>query len=66
MGTQYRSVIFYGSAEERLTAEKIKGEMAALWDDPIVTEIVPWRSSTQRKSTTGIISAVTPAELLRW
>lgn len=41
VGTRYRSVIFYGSAEERLTAEKIKGEMAALWDDPIVTEIVP-------------------------
>jgi peptide-methionine (S)-S-oxide reductase len=41
VGTQYRSVIFFGSEEERQTAEEIKREMAPLWDDPIVTEIAP-------------------------
>ncbi|NLM41829.1 MAG: peptide-methionine (S)-S-oxide reductase MsrA [Firmicutes bacterium] len=41
VGTQYRSVIFYASEAERQAAEKIKAEMAPLWDDPIVTEIVP-------------------------
>ena len=41
VGTQYRSVIFYSSEEQRQSAERIKAEMAPLWDDPIVTEIVP-------------------------
>ena len=35
VGTQYRSVIFFGSEEERQTAEEIKREMAPLWDDPM-------------------------------
>lgn len=41
VGTQYRSVVFYGSEAERQAAERIKEEMAPLWEDPIVTEIVP-------------------------
>lgn len=41
-GTQYRSVIFYHSDEQRQLAEQSKTEVAAqLWDDPIVTQIVP-------------------------
>ena len=41
-GTQYRSVIFYHDEAQKLAAEKSKIEVAEnLWDDPIVTEIVP-------------------------
>lgn len=44
VGTQYRSVIFYHSEEQRVLAEKSKQETHAsgLWPDPIVTEIVPF------------------------
>lgn len=41
VGTQYRSVVFYNGEGQRQAAERIKTEMASLWDDPIVTEIVP-------------------------
>jgi peptide-methionine (S)-S-oxide reductase len=42
VGTQYRSVIFYQNEEQRKTAEKSKAEVATkIWDQPIVTEIVP-------------------------
>lgn len=43
VGTQYRSVIFYHSAEQQRIAEKSKKEAGALglWKDPIVTEISP-------------------------
>ncbi len=42
-GTQYRSVVFYGSQEQKTAAEKVVREFddQKLWDDPIVTEIVP-------------------------
>jgi peptide-methionine (S)-S-oxide reductase len=42
-GTQYRSAIFYHTAGQRSEAERIIKELEAakLWDDPIVTEIVP-------------------------
>jgi peptide-methionine (S)-S-oxide reductase len=39
IGTQYRSVIFYETPEERDTAQKVMASMAELWDDPIVTEL---------------------------
>jgi peptide-methionine (S)-S-oxide reductase len=41
VGTQYRSVIFCQSAEQRATAESLRAELTAakLWKDPIVTEI---------------------------
>lgn len=39
IGTQYRSVIFYANPEQKQIAEEVKGEMAELWPDPIVTEI---------------------------
>jgi peptide-methionine (S)-S-oxide reductase len=38
-GTQYRSVIYYHSEEQKKTAEAIKIEAKEAWDDPIVTEI---------------------------
>jgi len=43
IGTQYRSVIFYHSDEQRKIAEKTKKETeaAGIYSDPIVTEIEP-------------------------
>lgn len=43
-GTQYRSVIFYHSDEQRALAEKYKSELdkSGAWDRPIVTEISPF------------------------
>jgi len=46
VGTQYRSAIFYHDEVQKGVAEKSKAETEAsgLWPDPIVTEIVPYRS----------------------
>ena len=43
VGTQYRSVIFYHTEEQKAVAEKSKAETDAsgLWYNPIVTEISP-------------------------
>lgn len=43
VGTQYRSVIFYTSEEQRREAEKTISELNAahLWPDPIVTAVEP-------------------------
>ena len=43
VGTQYRSVVFYGSDEQKRSAAEIIQEIntAGIWDDPIVTEIAP-------------------------
>jgi peptide-methionine (S)-S-oxide reductase len=42
VGTQYRSVIFYHSHEQKILAEKskINAEAADYWLDPIITEII--------------------------
>ena len=42
-GPQYRSAIFYHSAEQKATAEEVIAELVAehVWDKPIVTEITP-------------------------
>jgi peptide-methionine (S)-S-oxide reductase len=42
-GPQYRSAIFYHSAEQKALAEKAKTELGAagIWPGPIVTEVVP-------------------------
>lgn len=42
-GTQYRSAIFYHSPAQKAEAERAIADLAAakVWDDPIVTEIVP-------------------------
>lgn len=44
VGTQYRSVIFYHTDEQRVLAEKYKKELNAsgAWDKPIITEISPF------------------------
>ena len=41
VGTQYRSVIFYQSAEQESVARKVLAEMAGVWDAPIVTQLAP-------------------------
>jgi peptide-methionine (S)-S-oxide reductase len=42
-GTQYRSAVFYHSPEQKAAAEEMIRELEAehVWDDPVVTEIVP-------------------------
>jgi peptide-methionine (S)-S-oxide reductase len=40
-GTQYRSVIYFHSPEQRETARHVIAEMANVWDAPIVTELSP-------------------------
>ena len=41
IGTQYRSVVFYHSDEQRRTAEQIVREIAPQFDAEIVTQMVP-------------------------
>ncbi|MGE5437294.1 MAG: peptide-methionine (S)-S-oxide reductase MsrA [Syntrophothermus sp.] len=45
VGTQYRSAIFYHNDEQKQLAEKYKAELtkAHIWENPIVTEIVPFK-----------------------
>jgi peptide-methionine (S)-S-oxide reductase len=42
-GTQYRSAVFYHTPEQKAAAERKIAALSAarLWDDPIVTEVVP-------------------------
>jgi peptide-methionine (S)-S-oxide reductase len=41
VGPQYRSVIFYANEEQHCQAVASKERAQTLWEDPIVTEIVP-------------------------
>lgn len=43
VGTQYRSVVFYHSPEQREEAESVISDLTAegVWPDPIVTEVSP-------------------------
>ena len=43
VGTQYRSVIFYHTEEQKRTAEEVISEIESegIWNSPIVTEVVP-------------------------
>lgn len=45
VGTQYRSVIFYHDEEQRKLAEEYKKKLneAKIWNNPIVTEISPFK-----------------------
>lgn len=44
VGTQYRSVVFYHDEDQRLKTEYSKKEVAVqVWDNPIVTEISPFK-----------------------
>lgn len=44
LGTQYRSVIFYHTEEQKKVAEEMKQRLnqEGIWKDPVVTEIVPF------------------------
>lgn len=45
VGPQYRSCIFYNSEAQKEIAEKVINEFANdIWDDPIVTEVLPFSS----------------------
>ncbi len=39
IGTQYRSVIYTHSEEQMAIAKQVMGEMAHVWDAPLVTEL---------------------------
>jgi peptide-methionine (S)-S-oxide reductase len=43
VGTQYRSVIFFHTPEQKAAAEKVIGRLSAagLWRKPVVTEVLP-------------------------
>ena len=45
VGTQYRSVIFYHNDDQRKKTENYKSELnkAKIWNNPIVTEISPFK-----------------------
>jgi peptide-methionine (S)-S-oxide reductase len=42
-GTQYRSVIFHHTPEQKAIAESVISDLGArgIWDDPIVTQVAP-------------------------
>jgi len=46
VGTQYRSVIFYHTPEQKTEAERVMAEITAahLWPKPLVTEVVPFQN----------------------
>lgn len=46
IGTQYRSVIFYHTEEQKATAIEIKNQLdaAGIWSSPIVTDIEPYKN----------------------
>ena len=46
IGTQYRSVIFYHNEEQKKLAEEYKKKLdnAGIYDDPVVTEISPFKA----------------------
>jgi peptide-methionine (S)-S-oxide reductase len=46
VGTQYRSVVFYHSPEQKQATEERIAELnaAKIWDRPIVTQVVPFQA----------------------
>jgi len=44
VGTQYRSIVFYHSEEQRIAAENVISVLGTeeIWDDPIVTTVEPF------------------------
>ena len=59
VGTQYRSVIFYHSPEQRKAALKSYHELTAarVFPGPIVTQLVPMKAFFRARITTRIITA---------
>lgn len=52
VGTQYRSVIFYHTEEQQTVAEEMKSRLnaAGIWNDPLVTEIIPFQEFFKAES----------------
>jgi peptide-methionine (S)-S-oxide reductase len=52
VGPQYRSAIFYHTDEQKQTAEQSlkKTDKSGLWDDPIVTEVVPLKNYSEAEN----------------
>ncbi len=52
IGTQYRSAIFYHTGEQKQIAEEMKARLnaAGIWQDPVVTEIVPFEKFYQAEA----------------
>ena len=46
-GSQYRSIILYGSEQQRAAAVAARKKAQKDWKDPIVTEIVPLTAFTR-------------------
>ncbi|HET8655753.1 MAG TPA: peptide-methionine (S)-S-oxide reductase MsrA [Longimicrobiaceae bacterium] len=46
VGTQYRSVVFYRSEEQKRVAEEVIAELdgEGIWSEPIVTQLVPFEA----------------------
>lgn len=46
VGTQYRSIIFYHTEEQRMSAENVITLLGSegIWDNPIVTELAPFET----------------------
>ena len=46
VGTQYRSAIFYHTAEQKATAEAVMAELETerVWSDKVVTQLVPYET----------------------
>jgi peptide-methionine (S)-S-oxide reductase len=44
VGTQYRSAVFYHSPEQKATVEQVVKDLEKqrVWDNPIVTQVVPF------------------------
>jgi methionine-S-sulfoxide reductase len=51
-GTQYRSVIFYHTDEQKRVAQEVKDllDKSGIWSDPIVTAIEPFKSFYRAES----------------
>jgi peptide-methionine (S)-S-oxide reductase len=60
VGTQYRSAIFFHSPEQEAQAKAVVAELTPVFDDPIVTEIVPQRRSSRRRAITRTTIARIP------
>jgi peptide-methionine (S)-S-oxide reductase len=41
VGTEYRSIVFYHNHDQKITAEQALTTIAPLWNEPVVTELVP-------------------------
>lgn len=50
VGSRYRSVIFFHSPAQHATARQVMGEMAHVWDGPLVTQLLPAAAWTRAEA----------------